>query len=266
MNVFAFELRHQWKSVLSWTLILVLILLALMVAVYPVYLEGRSAVESILSGFPPAFTAALGLNLDDIFSYGGFYSFSSLYIQLCGAIMASMLGLGIFAREKRSKCTDFILTKPKSRHSLFMAKLLAALTLLTLSNIVYITALLLVYQAAPQSTAPLDHALLAASAVFFIELLFLAISVSVAVFSKKVRSLVGSAMAIGFGGFILTAVHSLLGEEWARYIAPMKYFNVGMAFSEGMFEAPYVITCAVLTVALLSLSFVRYITSDEHAV
>lgn len=266
MNVYAFELKREWKSALSWTVTLAVLLWVLMALIYPIYLDSRTDVQAVLDGFPPEFSAAFGISMDDIFGYGGFYAFSYLYLSLCGAMMAAALGLSMFAREKRGKCTDFLLTKPKSRGALFGAKLGAALTLLTASNILYIGIGLLIYRASPQSSAPMSHALLAFSAMLWIELFFLAVAVFVAVFSKKVRSVSGTALAIGMAGFILTAAHSLLEEEAIRYIAPMKYFNVQMAFADGRFEPRYAGTAAILAILLLVLSFVRYQKSDVHAV
>ncbi len=266
MNVYLFELKRQWKGVLTWTVTLLLVLTALMLAVYPTYLNSRTAVEAVLKDFPPEFAAAFGMSVADIFSYSGFYAFGFLYIQLCGAIMACILGLSIFAREKRSKCMDFLLTKPQSRASLFLSKLLAAVTLLVLSNMAYISTMLLLYHYSPETNAPLSHALLAASALFLIELLFLAISTFGAVFAKRIRSVAGTAMAIGFGGFILTAVDSLLGEDMARLIAPFKYFDMSLAFAQGQFEWPYLLLCKLLTLVLLGAAFARYVKSDVHAV
>ncbi len=266
MNVYRFELRRQWKSVFSWTLVLSLLLAALMVAVYPVYLGSRADLQKVLEGFPPEFAAAFGVSLDSIFSYGGFYAFCYLYIALCGAIMAASLGLSVFAREKRSKCTDFLLTKPLSRARLFGAKLAVCVALLFLSSLFYSAVFLLICRTAPESAAPLGNVLLAAGALFFIELLFLSIAIAAATFFKKVRSVSGIAVAIGFGGFILTALHSLLEEDWTRYIAPFKYFDVTLAFSQGRYEAPYVLTAAALGLGLLALSFLRYVKSDVHAV
>jgi hypothetical protein len=73
--------------------------------------------------------------LDEIFSFGGFYAFCFFYAAVMGAIMASSPGLDLFSREKRAKCTDFLMTKPITRGRLFFAKLLAALTLTVAANI-----------------------------------------------------------------------------------------------------------------------------------
>lgn len=265
MNVFRFELRRTWTSATVWTLVILGLMAGLIAGALPVFLDSRANVEAMLSNFPPEFAAAFGLELDHIFSFGGFYSFGFLYYSLFGAIMTAVIGLDLFSREKREKCTDFLMTKPRSRDGLFLAKLLAALTLILLSNVLFISESLALYRAyAPVPDAP-ARALLASSALLFTELVFLAIAVFAAVFARKVRSVSGAATAIGFGGFILSALQSILEEEKLRYVTPFKYFDPSKAFFEGAFDTPYVVTAVLLSLGLLVAAYIRYTRSDVPA-
>lgn len=265
MNVCRFELRRAWGGAAGWTIVILGLLGGLIIGAMPVFFESRLDVEAMLANFPPEFAAAFGLELDGLFSYEGFFSFGFLYYSLFGAIMAAVIGLDLFSREKREKCMDFLLTKPRSRSRLFLEKLLAALTLLALSNALFIAEALALYRAyAPLPDQP-ACALLAASALLFTELVFLAIAVFAAVFSKRVRSVSGAATAIGFGGFMLSALHSILEEDALRYITPYKYFDAGKAFFEGKFDAPYALTAAVLTIALIALAYAKYTRDDIPA-
>ncbi len=266
MNVYMFELRRTWKSAALWTAILLAAMILLMAAVYPVYYESRSEIVSLLSNFPPEFLAAFGMAVDDIFSYGGFLSFSFMYLTLLGGIMAALLGIDAFSREKRTRCVDFLLTKPSPRGRLFAAKLLAVITLITAANILYIAASLLVYRNLGQNAALAGRAVLAASALFFTQLVILGASVFIAVYVKKIRSVSGFSMALGFGGFLLSVLHSLLKEDALRYVAPYKFFDVSKALSEGRFESSYVVTAAVITLIFFILAYLRYCSGEAHAV
>lgn len=265
MNVFRFELRRAWVGAAVWTLVILGLLCGLIVGALPAFLESRAGVESMLASFPPAFAAAFGMQMDNLFSFGGFYAFGFLYYSLFGSIMAAVIGLDLFSREKREKCMDFLLTKPRMRSRLFGEKLLAALALLLLSNALFIAESLALYRA--YAPAPLDfgRALLAASALLFTELVLFAVSVFAAVFSRKIRSVSGVATAIGFAGFLLSALHSLLEEEKLRYITPFKYFEAAKAYFDGSFEAKYALTGAALTVLLLAAAYARYTRADIPA-
>jgi hypothetical protein len=84
MNIFLFELRRAWKSAAIWTAALLAFLTVMIEGVYPLFLESRGAVEAALEGFPPEFSAAFGMRMDDLFSLGGFYSFCFLYVCIMG--------------------------------------------------------------------------------------------------------------------------------------------------------------------------------------
>ena len=265
MNVFRFELRRVWVGAAVWTLVILGLSGGLIIGALPAFLESRAGVESMLSSFPPAFAAAFGLQLDNLFSFGGFYSFGFLYYSLFGAIMAAAIGLDLFSREKREKCMDFLLTKPRTRSRLFGEKLLAALLLLLASNTLFIAESLALYRAYAPAPLEIGRALLAASSLGLTELVMLAIAIFTAVFLRKIRSVSGMATAIGFAGFLLSALNSLLEEESVRYVTLFKYFDVEKAFFEGAFEPKYALTGATLTVLLLIAAYMRYTRADIPA-
>ncbi len=267
MNVYAFELKREWKSALSWSLVLLVMLFVLMFFVYPIYMDSRGAVESILRGFPMEFSRVFGVSdLARVFSFGGFYCFSYLYISLCGAIMAASLGISTFGREKRAKSTDFLLCKPRSRSDLFFSKALADLTFLAVFNLAYLVLTVCLFQSYAQVTTTTGQVILAVFALFLTQLLFWSVGVLVATLFKKIRSASASAMAIGFGGFVLLALHSLLKEDILRYTAPLGYYSPMAVFDTGSFETPYAITGAALTLLFLLVSYLDYCHADVHAV
>ena len=265
MSVYRFELRRTIGSAASWTAVLLALLIGLMRAVYPVFSASRADVEQVLAGFPPEFAAAFGVSMDDMFSYGGFYAFGALYLTLLGTIMASVLGIAIFAREKRAKCTDFLLTKPMTRGALFRQKLLAALTPLFLANVLYAIATLWLYRAAGGTRVPVGNVLLASSALLLTQILMLSVAVTAAVRFRRVRSVSGLAMAIAFGAFVLSALQSILKEEALRFVTPYRYFDVTTAFFDGRFEARYALTAALVIAALMAVSYAVYCRRDAAA-
>lgn len=266
MNIYLFELKTQLKSFLIWVLSLLLVLFAFMSGIYPIFHDSLDTVQQMLRNFPPQFAAAFGLHVGDLFSYQGFFTIVGNYVTLIGAIMATALAVGIFAREKRSKCADFLLSKPRGRGSIFLAKLLAVFTMLAAANIVYVAAALALYRGAGQDAALTGQFMLAAGALFFTQLVFLGLGVFFATFAKKVRSVSGIATAFGFGGFILSALASLLQEEGLRFIAPLKYFDPSAVFARGGFEAKYVLTAVAVIVVCIGASYIKFCKSDAHAV
>ncbi len=266
MSVYAFEMKRQWKSALSWTVLLLAILCLLMTFFFPLYMSSKADVQAIFDRFPPEFAAAFGVNADDIFSYPGFYGFLFLYLSVCGSIMASGLGITTFGREKRNKCTDFLLTKPQTRSQVFLAKALANLTLLLAFCVCFVAASLLLYHGSGETGLSNGQVFLAAFSLFLLQLFFWAFGLLVATLAKKIRSASGMSMAIGFGSFVLLALYRLTEEEKFRILAPLTYYTPSEVFSSGGFEAPYALTGAVLTLVFLIIAYVSYCRCDVHAV
>lgn len=263
MNIFRFELREQFRSFLIWTISLLAVLF-LFTSLYPTFAASREAVERVYAGFPPGFAAAFAIDIKLMFSYGGFYQFVYTYLAIVGAIMASSLAIAAFSREKRSKCVDFLLAKPLSRGAVFGWKLLSGVTLLLCANALYLALAALAYGSSGQDPAGLGGFLWAACSMLFMQLLFYCFGVLYATLVKKVRSVSGIATAFGFGGFILSALYSLTGEEALKYIAPLKYFEPVKALTGG-FPLDLALTGAALAAVCIAVSCARYCMMDAAA-
>lgn len=266
MNIYLFEIKAQIKSFIVWTTAIILLLFALMLGVYPVFYESLSEVIELLKGFPPEFAAAFGFNITDMFSFGGFFSFSLSYIVLVGAIMALSVSVAAFSREKRSKCTDFLLTKPRKRKKIFVAKLFSNITVLLMTNLIFIGASVIFFVNSEQDKELLAKFLLAACSLFFTQLVFMAAGIFFATFAKKVRSVSGVATAVGFGGFILSALANIIEGDEVRFIAPLKYFDATAVFTSGGYEIKYAVTAVSIAIVCIVLAFIKFCSGDAHAV
>lgn len=266
MNVFIFEMKSQFKSFVIWTVSMVLSMILFMQGMYPVFQESIEDIKDILAGYPKGLMQILGFDMDRIFSYGGFYSFIYSYIGLIGAIMAIIIALSVFAREKRFKCMDFILSKPISRKKIFCLKTLVCISILTLTNIIYIIASIWIYYINNQKSDELNRFILASLGLYFTQLVFLAMGILVATFFKKIRSVSGIATSFGFAAFILSALTNIIKEDFLYYIAPLKYFDPVSIISKGHFELKYIVAALLITLGCTLISFVKYCKSDVHAV
>lgn len=264
MNVYRFEFKHQALGVVWKTLLLAGLLAALMIVVFPVYADAEAQVRTVLEGFPPEFAAMFGIDISSIFSYGGFYSFGFLYLSLVGAIMAASLGVSVFSREKRSQCLDFLLAKPISRTRIFVTKLLVCLTALAVVNVIFVAAALVVHAISGDMTLSTAQVFLMALALGGTQLVFLALSIGVATFLRRIRSVSGVATAIGFSGFLLTMLPELVDEK-LRVISPLQYFDPSDVFTTGSFDGAYIALAFGIIAVVLMASYVRYRFADVSA-
>ena len=266
MNIFLFELKALRSSFIIWTFSILLVFFALMTGIYPAFLASANDVAKVFSNYPPEFMIAFGFDAASVFSFGGFFTFTYTYLALTGAIMASSLALSTFSREKRSKCVDFLLTKPIKRGSIFFYKFASGFLFLTAMNLLFLGIASLVFRGGRQEADIYSRFLLAAVGLFLTQLVFYALGLTFAVFAKKIRSVSGIATAFGFSAFIISALQGILKEEALRYISPLKYFNPESVFQTGSYETKYALTGAVVFLLCLIISYVKFCRSDAHAV
>ncbi len=266
MNIFLFETKAQFKSFLIWAASLIGMFLLFVVTFYGAFMDSKDVVKQALASLPPAFALIFGVSINTIFTFGGFFQFIYTYIGLVGAIMAVSFALSAFAREKRSKCIDFLFVKPVKRGSVFAYKLLSCFLLILITNLLFVGCAVITHILNGQASSGLGRLVLASLSLFFMQLVFLSLGILYATFAKRVRSISGSATAFGFAGFILMAMYSLLKEEVIRYVSPLTYFTPGTVFLTGRFEAKYVITAAVVSVACIILAYFSYCRSDTQTI
>lgn len=263
VKVFLFELKIQMKSCIIWLIFLLATLLLFMNGIYPVFEASFDDVLRVINGFPPAFASAFGFDIKSMFGLGGFYGFAFGYISLVGAIMAISLSVSSFSMESRSKCVDFLLTKPISREMIFAGKFLSCLTMVILVNIIYSIVCFMILS---QGDAAVTVTFWATASLFFTQLVFLSFGTFFAIFAKKIRSVSGIATAFGFGAFILSALVNIFNEDAIRYIAPLKYFDPTALYQNGSIELPYALTGIFLTVICLCFAFVLFMKRDQHQI
>ena len=262
MNIYNMEIRSQLKPFLIWTVSLMAVYILFMTGMYDAFMASKDTLENMISGFPPALADAFGVHFETIFSFGGFYTFTFIYISLCGAIMATALSVSAFSREKRSKCIDFLLAKPVSRTRIFIIKLFSVLTLIAAMNLLFIAVTFITFNLKADTVTEPGQLVPAALSLFFLQLVFMSFGIVFSLFAKKIRSVSGVATAFGVGAFILSALHNLLDIEAIRFIAPLNYFNTEAVFTTGGYETRYVVTAAVVFTVCVGAALYRFRTGD----
>ncbi|MHB1418981.1 MAG: ABC transporter permease subunit [Bacillota bacterium] len=265
MNMYLHELKSLRKTTLIWTCALIA-LAGIYFSVYPGIVNDAADFTQLLSGYPAPLRAALGISLDNITSILGFYSMVFSFITLCGAIQAMILGVSILSKEARERTTDFLLVKPVSRPAIVSAKLLAALTMLLATNVLYFAAASILASIVKTSDYSSIVFLMINLTLFFIQLMFLAIGVVISVFFTQLKSVLPLSLGVVFGFYIIGAVIATGKNDAARYISPFKYFDVSYIIKNASFEAPYLITSAVIIIVAIAASYIIYAKKDIHAV
>jgi ABC-2 type transport system permease protein len=233
---------------------------------FPAFSSDAAEFKKILEGYPEALRKAIGLSIDSLTSFLGFYSFTFLYIMLCGAMQAMNLGTSIISKEVREKTADFLLTKPVTRTKIMTSKLLAALASLVITNIVYLIAVNIMSSIVNTEEYSTKIFFMLSITLFFLQLIFLALGIIISVVMPKIKSVLPISLSTVFGLFFIGAIGATSGDEALRYISPFKYFDTAYIIKNSSYEASFIITGIVFIILAISASYLIYSKKDVHAV
>jgi ABC-2 type transport system permease protein len=265
MNMYLHELKMLRKTTIIWTCAIIAIA-ALYLSMYSSIANDAAGFKVLLEGYPPQVRAMLGVSIDNITSPLGFYTMVITFVVLCGAIQAMNLGVSLLSKESRERTADFLLVKPVSRVAIVNAKLLAALTMLFATDVLYFAAVSILVRAVAQSGFSGEVFLMINLTLLFIQLIFFALGVFVSMFFNKIRSVLPISLGTVFAFYFLGALVVTDKNDGFRFISPFKYFDTSYIMKNSSYEAPYLIVGAIIVVVAIAASYVIYSRKDIHAV
>lgn len=265
MNVYWHEWRAYRKSTIIWTITLVAFL-ALFLSIYPSFYHDAADMQKLLQGYPEPVKKALGLSGMDFASLVSFYSYIFVYILLCGAIQAMNLGTSILSKEVREKTADFLLTKPVTRSSIMTAKLLAAVTSILITNVLYVLCATILASFVKLEEFNMTVFLMISATLLFVQLVFLALGVFVSVVVPKIKSVISVSLGTVFTFFFISMFSSVIGDRDMRYITPFQYFNTTYISQHSSYETSYVLVALGFIVVAICASYIIYSKKDIHSV
>lgn len=265
-NMFRHELRARLRSVIIWSVSLTF-LISLYFSFFPLFADQAALMNEFLARYPPELRTAFGMDRMDLSTVLGFFSFIFLFVQLCLAIQASNYGFGLVSIEENELTADFLLSKPVSRTQVLTSKLIAALTCLTVTNLVIwvvsFTAVSLFR--GEHEYEPRTLILLLLSIAIF-QLFFLSVGLVISLLVKRVRSVTPYALGLGFGSYVLSAFSGILGEVALELITPFKHLDPGYIVQEGAYNMPLLALNLAISLAALAASYWIYTRRDIPAV
>ena len=264
MNTFLHELRANRRSVIIWACSMS-VLAVMYVFIFKGLGKDIEDFKAFLNNMPDVMKNAFNIYIESISTLEGFYSFVFSFVVLCGAIQAMNMGTSIVSKEVRDKTSDFLLTKPVSRGSILTAKLLAALSALVITNMIYLT---LTVSAAYVVVGDFDLKLFLMISVtmFFIQLIFAALGILVSVMAGKIKSVISISLSTVFGFYIIGSLGTFLGEERVRYLSPFRYYDPAYIIKNTAYEAHYLIVGVIFIIAAIAVSYPIYMKKDIRAV
>ncbi len=263
MNIFVRELKANSKSLVIWSVI-VLLLVLMGVGKFSAF-AGDAEIVAVMDTIPPAVLDALNMRAFNLTTLTGFYGVMFLYFALMGAVAAAMWGSDIISKEERDKTVEFSLVLPVSRSRVVTAKALAALVnCIAFVLITWVVSLVAVRPYKPDE-AFYDFLALEMQAMFAMELIFLAIGLLLGCAMKRYRRAGSTAVAIILGTY-LVSVLSVLHKDLdpLKYFTPFRYFDAGELLRNGHMEGTYLLLSAGIIVLCVAAAYWTYRRRDLY--
>lgn len=261
MSIYWQELRFYRRSMLIWIITLCSIAIVFL-SMYNGLAAQIDSFKAVISNYPKALLAIINFKFEMFYSIYGFLGYLMTFIWLAGAIQAANLGVSAISKEVSGKTADFLLSKPISRNSVLIQKLLAILTVLVVTNIAFTTFAVLGARLISPSTFELKLCVLIALTLFFVQLFFLFIGFLLGTVLPKVKSVISVSMPLVFGLFILSSFSSILEKPETFYFSAFKYFDAYYIFQNGHYDYKYLWTLLGIMAFCTVISFVVYNRKD----
>lgn len=266
MNIFQHEFKMYLRSVITWS-VAVAGLIFVFVSLFSSFAQDAVLLNEAMANFPEELLTAFGMNGVDLSTILGYFSLAFLFIQVCLAIQAANYGFSLVSIEEREWTADFLLAKPVRRTRILTSKLLAALSGLTITNIVvWISSFGFINLFKGDRTYETTPLLLLLLSIVVFQLFFLTVGLVVSLLVKRIRSVTSYAMALGFGMYVLSVFGDMLGESALEKITPFRHFEPSYIIQHGAYDLPLVlISVSVIVISLVG-SYVLYTRRDIPAV
>jgi ABC-2 type transport system permease protein len=264
-NIYLHEFRMSRNSVITWSLA-VAVLIFVFVSLFSSIAVDAALLNEALANFPDELLMAFGMTELDLSTVLGYFGFVFLFVQICLAIQAANYGFSLVSIEEREWTADFLLSKPVGRVQILTSKLLAALSGLTITNVVvWVSSFVFIYLyggGRTYTTGPLVM-LLMSVAVF--QLFFLSVGLLISLMVRRIRSVTPYSMALGFGMYVISAFGDMLGESALEKLTPFQHFEPNHILQQAAYDPLALISIFVVLLALAG-SYVLYTRRDIPAV
>lgn len=263
MNIFIRELKANFKSLVIWCVIIVLLIM-IAVAKFSAF-AGDPEILKILDSIPPVMLDAMSMRSFNLTTLSGFYGLMFIYFGLMGAIAGAMWGSDIISKEERDKTVEFSLVLPVSRSKVITAKALAAL----INCIAFVLITWGISIVAVQSYNPdqafFNYLALEMQAMFFIELIFLAVGLLLGCAMKQYKRSGSTAVAIIMITYFMSILAGMQENlDFLKYFTPFKYFDASQLFITGKMDGVYLVISAVLIIVCVAAAYLAYDRRDLY--
>jgi len=263
LSIIKKEFKLSSKSLFLWSLVLVLT--ATMGALeYPLVYENTDMVMSGINAIPRIVQIMFGVDGLDFSTDLDYYISMYYYYTLITFLFAANQGYNIIKKEEKYKTSEFLFTKPVSRKTIILSKIIVGLTnVFILATVTALTSLLILLPLI-DATDLSKTILVTTTGMFFAQIIFFSVGVLSAAISRK--NMYGQILTYGF--LLLSYTLSIVIQYFQRidflnFLTPFQYFPINEVSHSGL-SIIYIVLSLGLSIALLLVAIKKYKTKDLY--
>lgn len=258
MNIYKHEFKMNLKSVVTWSISIAILIVVFMFA-FNAFGADAEMLNQALQNFPKELMMAFGMENLNLTTVTGFFGLAFLFCQICLSIQAANYGFSLVSIEERELTADFLLAKPVGRKQILTSKLLAALTSLTITNlVVWITSFIVINIIRDGRDYNVRALVVLLLSIVIFQLFFLSVGLVISLLVKRVRTVTPFSMALAFGMYVLNAFGSMLGDANLELISPFKHFDANYILANSAYDTPLVMFNVTVTLISIIGSYILY--------
>ena len=263
MNIFLRELKANLKSLLIWSVIIVL-LIVMAVAKFSAF-AGDPEMLAMLDAMPPAMLDAFSLRAFNLTTVSGFFGIMFIYFALDGRHRGRHVGQrhhlqGRARQDGRVLAGAAGLAQP-GHHRQGAGALVNCIAFVLVTWGVSLVAV----QPYKPDQAFYNFLALEMEAMFVIELIFLAIGLLLGCAMKQYKRSGSTAVAIILLAYFLSIVTGMNKDlDFLKYFTPFKYFDAAQLLSTGQMDGPFLLLSAAIIVVCVAAAYWTYNQRDLY--
>ncbi len=265
MNVFRYELRAARVTTVIW-IVAIIALTSLYLSIYPAFSKDSAQLLETIHRLPAALHHILGLGGNEkLFSFLGFFGNVFPFVTLIGGIQAAVVGLGLLSKEPASNTTDFLLSKPRSRVSIYIQKLLSGVLILLVTEVLVAASSYGIAKAFGSGDIDMTQYLLFWGAFALIQFWLFSLGLLVSQIAHRLKSVAPFAIGISFGFFLLALFGLIVGDDTVRWMTPFRFIDYQKIVTDSAYDLSHLLYGIALIVVFGVVSFIIYTRKDIPA-
>ena len=263
MAIFKYELKQYKASMIIWSAAVSLAIIFLL----PVFvnLMANKALfnaDMMIKLSKNTVATAMGINMKSFLTPNGIYSYVTSFIMIAFAVNGTNIGLSIISKEYMQKTADFLMTKPHSRGSVFLSKLLAAAVYCTVIGITYFVASLFIMKAYTKGQFEFLPFVLIALSCILIQFLYLAVGMLIAVIMPRLKTPVVLAIGVAYITFIFGSYSRVVKNTFVGYLSPYTYFSSSYIRDHSSYQPMNLLLFFTVTIICLTAGYCIFVKKD----